>query len=197
MRDTVCMKMILASRSPRRKKILTEMGYEFESIVADVDENIIQDESPEEHVMRLSAAKAEKVAIDYPDDLVIGADTAVVLDGVIMGKPESEDDAFEMLRKLSGKTHTVFTGITVMISNEDIKKTDHDRTNVIFNRLKDDEIREYVESGEPLDKAGSYGIQGMGSFLVKKYDGELDTVIGLPSKKLEKMREEVLTCLNR
>lgn len=190
------MKIILASGSPRRRKILSDMGYDFEIAVADIAENIVRDESPADHVKRLSGKKAEKVAIDYSDDIVIGADTAVVLDGEILGKPGSEKEAFEMLSGLSGKTHTVFTGLTVMIGSEKIKRSDYDRTEVTFNELSESRIREYVDSGEPLDKAGSYGIQGMGSFLVKSYSGEIDTVIGFPSKLFEKMYLEVRSCLS-
>ncbi len=196
MKETFCMKIVLASGSPRRRKILTEMGFDFEIAVADVVEDIIPDESPADHVIRLSGKKAEKVALDYPDDMVVGADTAVVLDGVILGKPESEEEACAMLLKLSGKTHTVFTGITVMVMNEKIRRSDYDRTDVTFNELSEEQVSEYVSSGEPLDKAGSYGIQGMGSFLVKSYAGEIDTVIGFPSGLFKKMYTEVRSCLS-
>ncbi|UCC80481.1 MAG: septum formation protein Maf [Candidatus Zixiibacteriota bacterium] len=190
------MKIVLASGSPRRRKILTEMGFDFEIAVADVVEDIIPGETPAGHVIRLSGNKAEKVAVGYPDDMVVGADTAVVLDGVILGKPESEKEAFEMLLKLSGKAHTVFTGITVMVMNEKIRRSGFDRTDVTFNELSETQVSEYVSSGEPLDKAGSYGIQGMGSFLVKSYAGEIDTVIGFPSKLFKKMYTEVRSCLS-
>jgi len=197
LREAVCMKIILASGSPRRRKILSDMGYDFEITVADIVEDIIRDESPANHVLRLSEKKAEKVAVDYPDDMVIGADTAVVLDGEILGKPDSEKEAFEMLLKLSGKTHTVYTGLAVVVRSEKIRRSDYDRTEVTFNELSEGRIREYVNSGEPLDKAGSYGIQGMGSFLVKNYSGEIDTVIGFPSGLFKKMYMEVRSCLNR
>jgi septum formation protein len=197
MKDTVCMKIILASGSPRRKKILSEMGYDFEIAASDIEENTIPGESPSDHVLRLSRQKAEMVALIYPDDLVIGADTAVVLDGEILGKPDSKDDAYQMLSRLSGKTHTVFTGLAIVNRNGNVKKSDYDRTDVTFNRLSEMRIREYIDSGEPLDKAGSYGIQGMGSFLVKEYVGEIDTVIGFPSKLFKKVYSEVLSCLNR
>ena len=196
MRETACMKIILASGSPRRREILSGLGYNFGIVAPEIDENIIPGEPPAEHVLRLSAIKAEEVARDYPDDLVIGADTAVVLQGEILGKPVSEDEAFEMLSKLSGRTHTVYTGLTLMIYNDHVKQSDYDRTEVTFNILRADDIRGYIKSREPLDKAGSYGIQGMGSFLVKKYDGELDTVIGFPSRLFLRMYEEVNSCLN-
>jgi septum formation protein len=197
MREAVCMKIILASGSPRRRKILSEMGYDFEIAVANIIEDIIGNESPAEHVVRLSGSKAEKIGIEYPDDLVIGADTAVVLDGEILGKPESKDDACKMLSRLSGKTHIVFTGLTVLIKNRNVKIADYDKTEVTFNDLSESQIKEYIDSGEPLDKAGSYGIQGMGSFLVKNHNGEIDTVIGFPSRLFEKMHREAVSCLNR
>lgn len=196
MKEAVCMKMVLASGSPRRRKILAEMGFDFGIAIADVVEDIIPGESPADHVIRLSGKKAETVAINYPDDLVVGADTAVVLDREILGKPESEKEAIEMLLKLSGKTHTVFTGITVMVMNEKIRRSGYDQTEVTFNELSEGQVSDYVSSGEPLDKAGSYGIQGMGSFLVKSYAGEIDTVIGFPSRLFEKMYTEVRSCLS-
>jgi len=196
MKETACMRIILASASPRRRKILSDLGYDFETAAADIVEEIIPGESPAEHVLRLSNLKAETVAKEYPNDLVIGADTAVVLKGDILGKPDSESEAFEMLSMLAGKTHTVFTGLTVMIESEKIRRSEYDRTDVTFNDLSESQIREYIKSGEPLDKAGSYGIQGMGSFLVKKACGEIDTVIGFPSKLFQKMYEEVNSCLS-
>lgn len=193
----VDMKIVLASGSPRRSKILSEMGYNFVVVPSGVDESPKPGETPVDHVLRLAGIKAEEGARDFPDDLVIGADTDVVLDGEIMGKPMSETDAYEMLTRLSGRTHSVFTGLTIIISNYGIRLSEFDRTEVVFNELSSDQIGKYIESGEPLDKAGSYGIQGMGSFLVKSYSGELDTVIGFPSKLFKRMYEEALGCLNR
>ena len=190
------MKIILASGSPRRRKILSEMGYDFETVSADINETIIPGESPADHVLRLSAVKAETIAKKYPRDLIIGADTAVVLHENILGKPSSEDEAFEMLGRLSGRTHTVFTGLTLIIRDKNIKRSDYDRADVTFNDLSENQIREYIKSGEPLDKAGSYGIQGMGSFLVKSRSGEIDTVVGFPSRLFMKMYKEVGSCLN-
>lgn len=196
MKDTVCMNIILASASPRRRKILSDMGHRFTAIPARIIEESIPGETPEDHVVRLSSIKAETVAADNPGDLVIGADTAVVLDGEILGKPFSENEAMEMLRKLSGRTHTVYTGLAFIHIDGNIKIAGYDKTEVTFNDLKDERIKEYVGSGEPLDKAGSYGIQGIGSFLVKEFSGELDTVIGFPSRLFAKMYEEVSACLS-
>jgi len=190
-------KMILASGSPRRKELLSKLGYEFNVIAPDIDETVIDGESPEQHVMRLALAKAMAVAENNPDDLVIGADTIVVLGERILGKPSSEDDAISILTLLSGKAHIVYTGLALTLFGDEIIKSDFDKTRVVFNPLNHTDIVGYVASGEPLDKAGAYGIQGMGSFLVKNYDGEFDTVIGFPTKLFSKMYEEVVSCRNR
>jgi septum formation protein len=190
-------KMILASGSPRRKELLSRLGHEFSVIAPDIDENVIDGESPEQHVMRLALAKAMAIAETNPDDLVIGADTIVVLGEKILGKPSSVDDAISMLTLLSGKAHIVYTGLALALFGDEIIKSDFDKTRVVFNPLNQADIVGYVASGEPLDKAGAYGIQGMGSFLVKNYDGEFDTVIGFPTKLFSKMYEEVVSCRNR
>jgi septum formation protein len=189
-------RIILASGSPRRKELLSNLGYEFKVIAPDVDETPLSDERPNDHVTRLSLAKARAVATFNSDDLVIGADTTVVVDNTILGKPNSPDDAISMLKFLSGKAHTVYTGLSMIILKENIIRTDYDATKVIFNNLELNDIKNYVASGEPLDKAGAYGIQGMGSFLVHHYEGEFDTVIGFPTKLFKKMLEEVVSCRN-
>ncbi len=190
-------KIILASGSPRRKELLSGLGYEFQTIAANVDEKPFPEEHPVANVLRLSTAKARQVAADHPDDLVIGADTIVVLGDVILNKPSSPDEAISMLKLLSGKQHVVFTGLSLIIQSENILKSDYDATTVVFNNLDEDAIKRYVASGEPLDKAGAYGIQGMGSFLVEHYEGEFDTVIGFPTKLFKRMLEEVVACRNR
>jgi septum formation protein len=194
MKTTTVMKIILASASPRRQKLLSGLGYDFEVVAPVVSEENVTGESPEDHVRRLSRLKAESVARQYPDSLVVGADTIVVLEGRILGKPKSKAEARSMLESLSGKTHIVYTGLAMIILTVDIVRSDYDSTMVTFNKLSSDDIDRYLGSGEPLDKAGAYGIQGMGSFLVDSYDGELDTVIGFPSKLFEKMHEEVRSC---
>jgi len=196
MKDTACMKIVLASASPRRRKILADLGYRFEVVPSHAHEPSLAGESPGDHVVRLSSIKAQTVARGYPGDLVIGADTAVVLENEILGKPASEEEAVRMLERLSGRTHTVFTGLALIHIEGNIERSGYDKTEVTFNELKTNRIREYVKSGEPLDKAGSYGIQGIGSFLVKDYSGELDTVIGFPSGLFKKMYEEVSSCLS-
>jgi septum formation protein len=190
------MGILLASGSPRRREILSSLGYEFDVVIPDLDERNIPGERPEDHVRRLSLAKAQFVAHRHSNDLVIGADTIVVLGDAILGKPSSPEEAVSMLSMLSGKAHTVFTGLSLVNLDQRIAASDYDSTEVIFNDLRPEDIRRYVESGEPSDKAGAYGIQGMGSFLVHRYYGELDTIIGFPTKLFKKMLQEVTSCHN-
>jgi len=190
-------KIILASGSPRRKELLSDLGYQFDIIIPNLDESLLPGENPSEHVLRLSLAKARAIAMEHSDDIIIGADTIVVLGDKILGKPASPDEAVSMLKLLSGKPHIVYTGLTLMILNENIIKSDYDATKVVFNDLEESAIEKYVASGEPLDKAGAYGIQGMGSFLVNHYEGEFDTVIGFPTKLFKELFEEVVSCRNR
>ncbi|MEE9553056.1 MAG: nucleoside triphosphate pyrophosphatase [candidate division Zixibacteria bacterium] len=194
MMETLVMRLILASSSPRRQKLLNEMGYEFEIVTPISDEMMMAGESPEKHVLRISRDKAESVAGDFADDLVLGADTIVVLNDRIFGKPGSKVEAVEMLETLSGKTHTVYTGLTIVNHSAGTVLSRYDSTLVSFNILNEYDIERYIDSGEPMDKAGAYGIQGMGSFLVERYDGELDTVIGFPRKLFKSMYEEVAFC---
>ena len=197
MKTISAIKIVLASGSPRRQKILSDIGFEFEVAPQVVREAIISGESPVEHVRRLSREKAEAAVPSFGDHLIISADTIVVLRDVIYGKPESEKDARRMLSALSGHTHTVFTGLTMIVPSESLSRFGYDSTRVTFNSLTPEDIDRYVRSGEPMDKAGSYGIQGMGSFLVAGIDGELDTVIGFPSRLFETMFEEISSCLKR
>ncbi len=190
-------KLVLASSSPRRREILACMGFEFSIVSPELDESPIGNEEPAEHVVRLSRAKASSVARQFPDELVVGADTIVVLNNEILGKPFSPAEAVGMLGRLSGKTHTVYTGLALIADRAKIDKADYDVTRITFNDLEQEDILRYVESGEPLDKAGAYGIQGMGSFLVKRYEGEFDTVIGFPSKLFRRLLEEVDSWRNR
>lgn len=175
--------MILASASPRRKELLAFINKDFEIKVSSVDETLPNGISPKEAVEYLSKIKA--CAIDAGDDIVIGADTVVAFDDVILGKPCDEDDAVKMLKDLSGRTHSVFTGVTVK-QGEKIK-TFSVETKVEFFDLTDDEIKRYVATGEPMDKAGAYGIQGFGSLLVKKIDGDYFNVVGLPVSALNRV----------
>ena len=189
------MKIVLASSSPRRLKLLSEAGFEFVVKPPDIDETRLAMESPEEYVCRLAQAKAK--AINGDDSLVIAADTVVVLGDEFLNKPGSKPEAKFILGKLSGKLHTVYTGLSVLCGQCGRGQVEYDKTDVQFNVLTEDAILRYIDTGEPMDKAGAYGIQGMGSFLVKSIDGELDTVIGLPRKLLRKLLEEHKECLNK
>lgn len=175
--------LILASQSPRRRELLRYITDEFEIKVSDVDETLPEGISPAEAVLYLSRIKAQPFA--SPDDTVIGADTVVAIDGEILGKPANKDDAALMLRKLSGKTHSVFTGVTVI--KDEKTKSFFVETKVKFFELSDSEIEKYVKTGEPLDKAGAYGIQGYGCLLVEKIDGDYFNVVGLPVSKLNQV----------
>lgn len=174
--------LILASGSPRRNELLKIAGLEFDIIVADVDEKIIDGATPQEAVMSLALQKAQAVAKDHKQSIVIGADTVVVRDGEILGKPKNEADAFDMLRSLSGRTHTVCTGVALIKGAEN--KNFCEATEVEFYELSDEEIKAYIKTGEPMDKAGAYGIQGKGCVLVKQIVGDYFNVVGLPVSKV-------------
>ncbi|WP_053364227.1 Maf family protein [Bacillus sp. FJAT-27251] len=170
--------LILASSSPRRKELLENLHLQFEISSSNVDESFSPDLSPSEAVMELAARKARFVAEKHPDAFVIGSDTVVVLDGDILGKPENSEEAYGMLNRLSGKTHAVYTGVDIIAP--DNEKLFYEKTDVTFWELSHEEIQTYIQSGEPFDKAGGYGIQGFGSFLVRKISGDYFTVVGLP-----------------
>lgn len=175
-------KIILASASPRRKELMELAGYDFEVICADIVEVVPEEAMPQEVVMSLALQKAQAVAAEHKEAVVIGSDTVVALDGKILGKPHSEQEACEMLRSLSGRTHKVFTGVAIVCGGK--VKNFFDETDVEFYSLGDDEIKKYVATGEPTDKAGAYGIQGKGSVLVKRINGDFFNVMGLPIAKL-------------
>lgn len=175
-------KIILASASPRRKELMELAGYDFEVICADIVEVVPEEAMPQEVVMSLALQKAQAVAAEHKEAVVIGSDTVVALDGKILGKPHSEQEACEMLRLLSGRTHKVFTGVAIVCGGK--VKNFFDETDVEFYSLGDDEIKKYIATGEPTDKAGAYGIQGKGSVLVKRINGDFFSVMGLPIAKL-------------
>ncbi|SFB16223.1 MULTISPECIES: nucleoside triphosphate pyrophosphatase [unclassified Bacillus (in: firmicutes)] len=181
-------RLILASSSPRRKELLENLHLTFEISSSDVDESFDAEMTPAEVVKMLAKRKAQKVFESNPDAFVIGSDTVVVSDELILGKPETESEAIEMLKRLSGKTHSVFTGVAIL---SPIKNTEfYEKTDVMFWELTDEEIRSYVQSGEPFDKAGGYGIQGFGSMLVKKISGDYFAVVGLPvSRTLRELQQ--------
>lgn len=174
--------IILASASPRRKELLSTAGLEFTVKIADVEEIIPENATPYEVVKSLALQKAQAVAKDNPDSVVIGSDTVVALDGVILGKPKDEEDAVRMLTALSGRTHTVYTGVA-LIHGERIRNF-CEATEVKFYPLTEEEICSYVATKEPMDKAGAYGIQGKGCVLVEKIIGDYFNVVGLPVSKV-------------
>ncbi|QOR65694.1 septum formation inhibitor Maf [Cytobacillus suaedae] len=171
-------RLILASGSPRRKELLNNLHIPFEISVSDIEEVVDQQLVPEQVVMSLAEQKARDVAKNYPDDIVLGADTIVVFDDQILGKPKDKRESYTMLHMLSGQVHEVLTGVAIIVDGEPI--TFYERTEVEFWDLTDEEIWEYINSGEPADKAGSYGIQELGSVLVKRINGDYFSVVGLP-----------------
>ncbi len=179
------MTMILASQSPRRLELLRTAGINFVAQAADVDEARLQGEAAEEYVRRLAREKALCVARSAPPGtLVLGADTAVVAAGNILGKPRDAADARQMLRLLSGATHRVITGICFVRAPETIEALRHETTTVVFQPLTEIEIEQYVGSGEALDKAGAYGIQGLASRFVTRIEGCFFNVVGLPISRV-------------
>ncbi|MBR2220147.1 MAG: septum formation inhibitor Maf, partial [Phascolarctobacterium sp.] len=173
------MQVILASASPRRLALLQQIGIEAKVCPADFDEVSGSAVQAEDVVLANAIGKCKAVVKIKGDSLpVIAADTVVVAEGVILGKPQNEEDAVEMLKQLSGRTHKVMTGIAVSYAGEMLAEVCE--TEVVFRKLTDEEIKKYVATGEPLDKAGAYGIQGMGAVLVEKINGCYNNVVGLP-----------------
>ena len=183
------MRIILASKSPRRKELLAEIFPEFEIITKEVDESLPSDIHPCQGVEILAIRKGAAVADELPPDaLVISSDTLVELGGVPLGKPQDEDDAIAMLTSLSGKAHNVHTGVAVHYNGKSFSGVA--TTAVYFREMSREEIIEYVKSGDPMDKAGSYGIQSGGGKFVEKYVGDFDTVVGLSVSLTEKLIRE-------
>ncbi|NLL02948.1 MAG: septum formation inhibitor Maf [Clostridiales bacterium] len=185
------MKLVLASASPRRCEILKNAGYKFDVCPAQIDETIGKT-SPSEAVCTLSKNKAKAVfeSLENKENVaVLGSDTIVVLDGKILGKPKNEAEAVSMLTCLSGKKHKVYTGVCVVTKSQ--TRSFFDCTTVEFYSLSDTLIKAYVKTGEPMDKAGAYGIQGKGSMLVKSINGDFFSVMGLPIAKTAKALKEV------
>ncbi|MGI9610212.1 MAG: Maf family protein [Acidimicrobiia bacterium] len=180
------MRLVLASSSPRRKDLLDVLELEFTAIPAEIDETRLPDEAPAAYVERVARAKAAEVAA--PGLVVIGCDTTVVHDGRVMGKPGHPEEARAMLRRLEGSTHEVFTGVSVVgWSEERVEHAAVDVTDVELVAMTDEEIADYVATGEPMDKAGSYALQGLGGTYVKGIQGSPFTVIGMPIHLLPRM----------
>lgn len=172
--------LILASASPRRQQFLRELGIDFSIEVAEIDESCNSGEKPERVVTRLAYEKAACIASQFPNVYVLAADTVVVIDDEILGKPKNSKDAEAMLKRLSGRWHEVWSAFSIQKSSDSLYVQQAVRTRVLFRGISDDLCRAYVLTGEPLDKAGSYGLQGRGGFLVEEIKGSYSNVIGLP-----------------
>jgi septum formation protein len=179
--------LILATASPRRIELVRQLGLTFQTLPANVDESAKEDESAADYVQRLAEAKARQVSGQHPQALVIGADTVVALDGVLLGKPADARQAASMLRRLSGRTHEVYTGLSLSYGARNWRETVYARTEVSMRRLDDAEIASYVATGEPLDKAGVYAIQGRAAMFVDHIAGCYFNVVGLPLSLLSRM----------
>ncbi|RLB82759.1 MAG: septum formation inhibitor Maf [Deltaproteobacteria bacterium] len=171
---------ILASKSPRRRYLLEQAGLSFSVIPSTIDEKSLALSSPEIYARELSEAKAHDISRRYPGSWVIGADTIVLIDGVILGKPDSKTEARSMLKRLSGRKHFVLTGYCICCRVKDKSFSETVKTEVFFKKLTDEEIEWYINTKEPFDKAGAYAIQGLGTFLVKSINGSYTNVVGLP-----------------
>lgn len=176
--------VILASSSPRRYEILSRMGLSFTVDSADVDESVDRNLKPHEAVKTLALRKAAAVAPHYTQGLIIGADTVVVVDNVILGKPSNHEDALAMLLTLQGREHSVYSGYAVIDAASGKTEVDYDHTAVVFRSFTEEEARRYIATGEPLGKAGAYAIQGLGALFVKEIHGDYLNVVGLPLFKL-------------
>lgn len=182
-------KIILRSASPRRKELLEKAGYSFEIIAADIDETLDLNKTPYENVKRLGLEKAKYEQEKYPDAILIGCDTIVVLDGQIYGKPKDEQMAFEMLKKLSGRMHQVMSGVGIIYRDKVYNFVV--TSDVYFKHLEEQEIWQYIETKECFGKAGSYAIQGIGRTLIDHYDGSLENIIGLPVQEVVRILGEI------
>jgi septum formation protein len=177
--------VILASASPRRRELLSLIGIEHEVRPANIDETYLAGEAPREHAERLAREKA--AAIEMPEAVTIGSDTIVVIDGRVLGKPRDREHAAEMLRQLSGRSHVVMTGVAAKWRGKLVSGLEE--VGVAFRPLSDDEIERYIDTGEPMDKAGAYGIQGFGATIVDRVDGDYFAVMGLPLNRLARLLE--------
>ncbi len=182
-------RVVLASQSPRRRDLLTLIGIPHDVHPADVDESVLPHEAPVPYCERLARAKASALAAVEMDAMVIGSDTIVVIDGDILGKPRSTEEARVMLARLSGRTHTVFTAVAVSYRGTTVSGVES--VSVSFRALHADHIAAYVATGEPMDKAGAYGIQGYGATIVERIDGDYFAVMGLPLGRLVGLMAEL------
>jgi len=185
--DMLKEKLVLASGSPRRAEILSAVGWPFETVAANVDESRLEAEAAVPYVKRLAQSKAESVARSLPSGLVLGADTVVVVDEQILGKPGDEADARRMLRLLSGRWHEVVTAVALLRAGENLLVVDHEKTRVRFAEMSAAEIDWYVATGEPMDKAGAYAIQGSAALFIEEIQGDYFNIVGLPVRLVHKL----------
>lgn len=187
--------LILASASPRRQELLRNAGISFRVHPADVDETPLSNETPSDCAQRLAREKALAVAKQFPENPVLGADTIVVIDGQMLGKPTDAADARRMLRLLSGKTHDVITGVCVVDPSRSGRPSSvrmkHASTRVMMSELSEKDVADYIASGEPMDKAGAYAIQGQASRWIPRIEGDYGNVVGLPVALVWKMLQEI------
>jgi septum formation protein len=183
--------IILASQSPRRKELLAAMGLEFEAIPSDFDEKLDDSRSPEEVASELALGKAMAVAKQYPDSIVIGSDTIVTIDGKQLEKPHDDNEAREILKSLAGKGNEASTGVAVICIADGIQLVGADTTKVVFHPYDEEAVNHYIETGDSLDKAGAYGIQSGAAPLMSHIEGHFDTVVGLPTKLLASLLDEI------
>lgn len=182
-------KLILASRSPRRLELLQSLGLEFEVSPSKAEEITDPEQSPEQNAVKIARDKARWVARQNPGSYILGADTMVVLDREIIGQPVDEEDAFRILTKLAGKQHRVITGV-VLITPDDEEYETAETSTVSIKSVGEDKIRSYIATGEPLDKAGAYAIQGEGSCLVESWEGSWSNIVGLPLEALTRLFQQ-------
>jgi nucleoside triphosphate pyrophosphatase len=182
-------RVILASSSPRRRELLSLIGIAHDVVPADIDESYLAGETPAGHAERLARQKAATVAAAAPDAVTIGADTIVVVDGDVLGKPRDAADAAEMLRRLSGRSHRVITAVAAVWRGSTLSTIEE--VGVTFRRLAEREITAYIATGEPMDKAGAYGIQGYGATIVERVDGDYFAVMGLALNRLVRLLERL------
>jgi septum formation protein len=181
-------KYILASKSPRREDLLKLLDIDFTIKVSNICEDLKENLTNEEIVMDLAYQKAAHIFKENKEYIVLGFDTLVILDGVPLGKPKNRENGFDMLRSLSGRSHTVLTGCAIL--SQDFEETFYDSADVTFNDMTDEEINEYLDTEEPVDKAGAYGIQGFGAKYISKVNGDYYSVMGVPLQKLyNKLRD--------
>jgi septum formation protein len=180
-------KLILASKSPRRAEILQAAGWDFEAVAANVDETRQPDEDAVSYVRRLAQLKGERIAEQFPDTLVLAADTIVLIDNEILGQPGDEETAQRMLRFLSGQWHQVLTGVALVRTESPCLLVEHEVTRVRFAELSAKEIEWYVSTGEPLDKAGAYAIQGRAAPFIEEIQGDYFNIVGLPIRLVYEM----------